>query len=125
MTRDQRKALLKLVGRGLDIESGAAQLNLPMAAIRASGKVYGKQLEAAFASGSALLRARVIEQAVVSDDVKTISAVLEQRELTQAAGQGITRIERVVIEGGYRCSHCGKPPGLSPKRPKKTNGKAE
>ena len=124
MTRDQRKALLKLVGRGLDIESGAAQLNLPMAEVRKSGKVYAKQLKEAFSVGSALLRARVIETAVVADDTKTISAELERRELTAAAGTAITKIERVIIDGGYRCAHCGKPPGAAPKPPKKTNGKA-
>ena len=85
MTRDERKRLLKLVGRGLDIESGAAQLGLPMAYVKKAGKQYASQLETAFAVGNSLLRARVIETAVVEDDTKTISAELERRELTEAA----------------------------------------
>ena len=123
MTRDERKRLLKLVGRGLDIESGAAQLGLPMAYVKKAGKVYAKQLKTAFSVGSALLRARVIESAVVSDDFKTISAELERRELTEAAGIGITEIVRTVLSptGGF-CVHCGKAQGL---RHGKTNGKEQ
>ena len=110
MTHDQRKALLELVSLGLDIEAGAAQLGLPMHAVHKSGKAFAKQLDAAFAVGSARLRARVLETALEDGDGKAISAVLDARELSAARDTSVRRIEPVIIDSPcQKCGHVYRP----------------
>ena len=125
MTPSQRKQLLEHVASGLDVEAGAAQLGLSMSAVRKAGATLAKQLDEAYATGSARLRGRLLKAALTENDLKVIQSLLEQRALS-SADKPLEIIERIIINPPcWKCGavqtlpSAGKPPARKP-----TNGKA-
>ena len=86
MTPSQRKQLLEYVSSGLDVEAGAAQLGLSMSAVRKVGAKLARQLDEAYATGSARLRGRLLKAALTDNDLKVIQSLLEQRAISSAEG---------------------------------------
>ncbi len=123
MTLALKKKLLARINAGMDGDSACAELGIPASEITNASKLFAARLDEAVRAGSARLRGRLFKNALRDDDTKYLQDLLDRRAQA-GANQAITRIERVVIDGGYRCAHCGKPPGAAPKPPKKTNGKA-
>ena len=123
MTPSQRKALLAHVASGLDVEAGAAQLGLSMSAVRKAGAKLARQLDEAYATGSARLRGRLLKAALTENDLKVIQSLLEQRAISAAEGEGVRKIERIIINPP--CWKCGAVrPLLTAGTTRKPNGKA-
>ena len=108
MTPSQRKQLLEYVSSGLDVEAGAAQLGLSMSAVRKVGAKLARQLDEAYATGSARLRGRLLKAALTDNDLKVIQSLLEQRAISSAEGKGVRQIERHVIDQMH-CPNCQHP----------------
>lgn len=123
MTPTQKKKLLTQIEAGMDSDSACAVLGIPASEITNASKRFAAQIDSAVRAGSARLRGRLFKNALRDDDTKYLQDLLDRRAQA-GANQAITRIERVVIDGGYRCAHCGKPPGAAPTPPKRTNGVA-
>ncbi len=104
MTPSQRKQLLQFVSSGLDVEAGAAQIGLPMSAVRKAGAKLALQLEEAYATGSARLRGRLLKAALTENDLKVIQNLLEQRAIS-AADKPLESITRIIINPP--CPKCG------------------
>ncbi len=123
MTPTLKKKLLARINAGMDSDSACAVLGIPASEITNASKRFAAQIDSAVRAGSARLRGRLFKNALRDDDTKYLQDLLDRRAQA-GANQAITRIERVVIDGGYRCAHCGKPPGAAPKPRKPTNGQA-
>ena len=123
MTPAEKRKLIAQIEAGMDSDSACAVLGIPASEITNASKRFAAQISEAERAGSARLRGRLFKNALSANDTKFLQDLLDRRAQA-GANQAITRIERVVIDGGYRCAHCGKPPGAAPKPPKKTNGKA-
>ncbi len=123
MTPTLKKKLLARINAGMDADSACAELRISASEITNASKRLSAQIDEAIRAGSARLRGRLFKNALRDDDTKYLQDLLDRRAQA-GANQAITRIERVVIDGGYRCAHCGKPPGAAPKPPKRTNGQA-
>ena len=110
MDKARRAELLKLVRVGHDTEAAAAKLDISMAEVRKGGEKLRQDLDDAFATASARLRAKLLEGALDGNDLKLLSGILERREIAQQAAtaeNGINKIVRVILTEA-NCPHCGK-----------------
>jgi hypothetical protein len=123
MTPTLKKKLLERINAGMDADSACAELNIPVVELAKASPKFSEQITIAQRAGSARLRGRLFKNALAGDDTKYLQDILDKRA-SAGANQTITRIERVIIQGGHRCVHCGKPPATEPKAPKRTNGQA-
>ena len=123
MTPTLKKKLLARINAGMDGDSACAELRIPVSELANASKRFSDQIAVAERAGSARLRGRLFKNALSENDTKFLQDLLDKRA-NAGADQTITRIERVIIDGGNRCRHCGKPPATDPKPRKQTNGQA-
>ena len=124
MTPSQRKALLAYVSSGLDVEAAGAQLGLSMSAVRKVGAKLARQLDEAYATGSARLRGRLLKAALTENDLKVIQSLLEQRAISASEGEGVLKIERILVNPPCWKCHAVQPLSTVGKPRKPTNGQA-
>ena len=118
MTPATKKKLLARINAGMDGDSACAELGIPVSELTSASKRFTAQIDEATRAGSARLRGRLFKSALSENDTKFLQDLLDRRAFA-GANQTITKIERVIIQGGYRCNWCGKPPSASPKPAKK------
>ena len=106
LSRDDRESLLTKLKDGHDVESAGAGLGLSEAQIELAQDKYGDKIASAFRTGTARLRARIMDTALSDDNSSVLLKLLEQRETQTSKTVPITLIERVIIDG--TCQHCGK-----------------
>jgi len=116
LSKDDRESLLTKLKDGHDVESAGAGLGLSEAQIGLAQDKYGDEIASAFKTGTARLRARIMDTALSDDNASILLKLLEQREKQSEQANPITVIERVIIAGN--CIHCG---GL-PVKPNTNNG---
>ena len=95
MDRARRAELLKLVRVGHDTEAAAAKLDISMAEVRKGGEKLRRELDDAFATASARLRAKLLEGALDGNDLKLLSGILEQRKIAQQAATAENGINKI------------------------------
>jgi len=110
LKKDDRENLLTKLRDGHDLESAGAALGLSEGEIGIAKDKYGTEMATAFKTGTARLRARIMDTALSDDNAAILLKLLEQREKQIDNADPITVIERVILEGC--CIHCGKSPGI-------------
>lgn len=111
LSKDDRKNLLVKLRDGHDLESAGAALELSEGEIGIAKDKYATEIATAFKTGTARLRARIMDTALSDDNAAILLKLLEQREKQTDNTDPITVIERVILEG--HCVHCGAQPGIS------------
>ncbi len=109
LSKDDRESLLTKLKDGHDVESAGAGLGLSEAQIGLAQDKYGDEIASAFKTGTAKLRARIMETALSDDNSSVLLKLLEQREVQTRNADPITLVERVIIFGA--CKNCGSLPG--------------
>lgn len=104
LTRAIRDKLLGKIRGGHDLESACAALNLSPKTVRADEKLAGEIAEA-FRTGTAKLRARVLQGALDNNDLRVLSQLLERREQEQGAVSGSAGSPEVLVEEMRRELH--------------------
>jgi hypothetical protein len=123
MTPTLKKKLLERINAGMDSDSAAAELQIPVSELHKASKRFAAQIDEATRAGSARLRGRLFKNALSENDSRYLESMLEKR-MEAAAAEPITAIVRTVISAV--CEKCGhKPRLLSATTPRKpTNGQA-
>lgn len=104
MNAATRKKLLKLIEAGHAPEGAADSLNLDISVV--NEEELRSEIDNALRVGTARLRSKVMELALEGGDVRALQIMLERREAVETADTGITRIERVILNGRCRlCEH--------------------
>jgi hypothetical protein len=123
LTPTQKRKLLERISAGMDPDSSAAELGIPVSELTRASKRLAAQIGDAVREGSARLRGRLYRNALQLDDVKYLQDILNKRA-EAAAAEPITTIERKIISSP--CQKCGHKqkllPATTPKGP--TNGAA-
>ena len=109
LNKNDRERLLAKLQEGHDVESAGAALGLSDDQIRLARDKYGAEIATSFKTGTAKLRARIMETALSDDNSSVLLKLLEQREVQTRDADPITRVERVIIYGS--CKNCGSLPG--------------
>ena len=111
LSKNDRESLLMKLRDGHDVESAGAALGLSEGQIRVAKDKYGSEISAAFKTGTARIRARIMDTALSEDNAAILLKLLEQRERQIDIGDPITKVERVILVG--TCIHCNQKPGGS------------
>ena len=129
MTPTLKKKLLARINAGLDTDSAAAELGIPVSDLTNATKRFSDQIAEAVRAGSARLRGRLFKNALRDDDAKFLQDLLDKRAQA-SANAPITEIRRIIIPMTHcpKCQHnLGTPAGgksrpLHTKREKPSKG---
>ena len=105
LNKKDKESLLSKLQNGHDLESAGAALGLTEAQIEVAQGKYGNEIAAAFKTGTARLRARIMDTALTVDDSATLLKLLEKREKQASQADPITLVERVIVQM-QSCPHC-------------------
>jgi len=109
MTPTLKRKLLARINAGMDTDSAAAELGIPVSEITNCTKAFTAKLDEAVRAGSARLRGRLFKNALRDDDAKFLQEILDRRSHA-AANQPVTAIHRLVIDSPCQvCGHTYKP----------------
>ena len=109
LSKALREELLGKLREGHDLESAAAALGITEKQIQAVRDKLGTEIATARRTGTAKLRALILERALSDDNVGVLLKIWEIREReAEADPQPITLIKHIIIEP--LCPHCGKSP---------------
>ena len=111
VTKHERESLLKMLRAGHDVDSAGAVLGLTTGQMKVAMAQYQTQISQAFKTGTARLRAQIMDNALSDNNAPILLKLLEQREKETALSNPITHIERVIMHQHYHivtCAHCGK-----------------
>ena len=109
LSKALREDLLGKLRDGHDLESAAAALRITEKQIEVVRDKLGTEIATARRTGTAKLRALILDRALSADDVSALLKLLETREReAEADPQPITLIKHIIIEP--LCPHCGKRP---------------
>ncbi len=109
LSKALREELLGKLREGHDLESAAAALGITEKQIQAVRDKLGTEIATARRTGTAKLRALILERALSDDNVGVLLKIWETREReAEADPQPITLIKHIIIEPV--CPHCGKRP---------------
>ena len=103
MTPSKKAKLLARIGAGMDTDSAAAELGIPVSDITNCTKAFTSKIDEAARAGSARLRGRLFKNALRDGDQKYLQDILDRRAQA-GANQPISRIERHIID----VTHCPK-----------------
>lgn len=107
LTARQRNKFLRLIRNGHSATAAAADSGLPLSIV--DNAEMQDDIKDAMRTGLALLESRRTELAIVGNDVREISAIVQERKSELNTDHGISSIVRLVIEDSGKCQHCGKP----------------
>ena len=120
MTASDRAKWLRLISEGHSPQLAALALKLPASV--ADEQKFQPAIKQAQSLATERLRQRVLALALGKEDLSALTKELERRELV-ADGEGITRVERIIINPP--CPKCGTVQPLpSSGTIRKTNGQA-
>lgn len=108
-TKDKEK-FLKLIAAGHDVATASAELNLDISLT--NDPELREDIQKAHALAAGRLRAKLMQAALDSDDVRTLSSLLDRLEVMAGTETHITKINRVILDG--QCKFCGHSSGMKP-----------
>lgn len=106
LSKKDKESLLTKLRDGHDLESAGAALGLTEGQIGVAQGKHGPEMVKAFKTGTARLRARIMEAALDDNNTATLLRLLEQREKQSEQADPITLVERIIVSA--TCQHCGK-----------------
>lgn len=101
----EKESLLTKLKDGHDVGSAGAVLGLTEGQIGLAQGKFVSEIDAAFKTGTARLRARIMDTALTVDDSATLLKLLEKREKQASQADPITLVERVIVQM-QSCPHC-------------------
>lgn len=105
INKKDMESLLTKLRDGHDVESAGAALGLSEGEIRIAKGKHGTEMATAFKTGTARLRARIMDTALTDDDSATLLKLLEKREKQASQADPITLVERIIVQM-QSCPHC-------------------
>ncbi len=105
MNTEEKKKFLDLVSSGHDTSTASHELGIEIP----DNPEFQQEIKEAYSLAAGRLRARLMQAALLSSDVKSLTDLLNRLEVLAGASNQITGVARIIIAG--RCSHCGHTTG--------------
>lgn len=121
LSKAQREELLGKLRNGHDVEAASAALEITENQIKASGSKLAADIAAAYRTGTARLRARLLELSLTNEDASALARLVDRREqqVASAGETGIVEVRRVIISAV--CESCGHRPAVDALEPSQSS----
>ena len=105
LSKKEKESLLDKLRAGFDLVSAGASVGLSDAQIGVAQGKHGAAMDKAFETGTARLKAKIMQHALDTVNPAVLLKLLELREKESLQADPITLVERVIVQM-QSCPHC-------------------